>query len=229
MKNVSACFPTFRFFCLLSPNRPKQRPKTTGQPKIYLLRRQIWSSPASSLEDSSPSLLPTVTTLSLLLLLLKTIDQVGVLLYGAMDRDRTSASLAFRHKRAAGDMRRQCPHKIDRNNSIHDQHPLTRRGLSPRENHHEDKELLRKSPRMAMKRTICMVTAGEEASSLGPGNSDTMMRTMVRTMNMDPLTKANSKWFRACDAVLGLFPDLPARHRDDLIYGRFVSKFTQTM
>jgi hypothetical protein len=71
--------------------------------------------------------------------------------------------------------------------------------------------------------------AGEEASSLGPDNRDTMMRTMVRTMIMDPLTKANSKWCRACDAVLGLFPDLPARHHDDLMYGRSVSRFTRTM
>lgn len=82
---------------------------------------------------------------------------------------------------------------------------------------------------MATKYMICMVMAGEEASSLGPDNSDTMMMTMVRTMIMDPLTKVNSKWFRACDAALDLFPDLPARHRDDLIYGRSVSRFTQTM
>lgn len=124
-------------------------------------------------------------------------------------------------------MRRQCLRKIDRN--IRDQHPLTLRGVSPPENLHEDKELLRKSPHMATKYMICMVMAGEEASSLGPDNSDTMMMTMVRTMIMDPLTKANSKWFRACDAALDPFPDLPARHRDDLIYGRSVSRFTQTM
>lgn len=81
---------------------------------------------------------------------------------------------------------------------------------------------------MAMRDTICMM-AGEEASSLGPDNSDTMMRTMVRTMIMDPLTKANSKWYRACDAVLGLFLDLPVRRRDDLIFGRSVSRFTRMM
>lgn len=227
MKNVSARFSTLYSICLLSPNSLKQRQKTTDQPKIYLSLRQIWSSPAFSPEDSSPSPQTAAATLSPQLLLLKTIDQAGVLLYGALDRDRMSASSAFRHKRAAGGMRRQRPHKNDRNH-IRDQHPPILRGVSPRENPHEGKEPSRKSPHTAMRDTIC-TRAGEEANNLGPDNSDTMMRTMVRTMIMDLLTKANSKWYRAYDAVLGLFPDLPARRRDDLIFGRSVSRFTRMM
>lgn len=224
IKNVSCLSPNDAIWLLIPASRPKRKQRTTAQPRTCLSRLPTWSSLAFSPGDNSLSPRPTGTTRSLPLLLPRTIARVGVLPCEALDRGRTSRPLASRRRRAVEDMRRQHLHKTDR--STDDQPPLLPREVSPRESPHEDRGLSKRNHPMVMKYMICMVKAREEASSLGLGSSD-MKRTMTaRIMTTAPLTRANSRWYRASDAAPDRCPD-PAQHRADPTFARSASRFTQ--
>lgn len=227
IRNVSTSSPPACIsFAYLSLLRPKQKPKTIGRPKTCLLRQQTWSSQASNPEDSSLNRRPTAITFLPHLHQRTTASHLGVLLYGTLEGERTPRSLASRHKRAAGGMRRLHLHKTAPRN-IRAQYRLHLPEASPQESPLGDSGSLKKNPHTAMNHTMGMARARVEASSLGP--DDTTMTTKARIMITGLSTRASSRWYPTCDAALDLCLDHHVRHRDDPTFARFVSRFMQTM
>lgn len=226
IKNVStSSLPACTSFAYLSLPRPKQKPKTTDRPKTCLLRRQTWSSQASNPEDSSPNHRPTAITFLPHLHRRTTASHLEVLLYATLEGGRTPRSLASRHKRAVGDMRRLHLHKTAPRNT-RARYRLRLLEASLQENPLGDSVLLKKSPHMAMNHTMGMVKARGEASNLDL--DDTTMTTKGRIMTTAPLTRASSRWYLMCDVAQDPYLDHPVRLRDDPTFARFGSRFTQT-
>lgn len=226
IKNVSTSSPPACIsFAYLSLLRPKQKPKTIDRPRTCLLRRQTWSSQASNLEDSSLNRRPTAITFLPHLHQRTTASHLGVLLYETLEGGRTQPSLASRHKRAVGDMRRLHLHKIASRN-IRARYRLRLLEASLQGSPLGDSGSLKKNPHTAMNHTMGMARAPGEANSLGL--DDTTMTTKARIMTTGLLTRASSRWYPMCDVALDLYLDHPVRLLDDPTFARFVSRFMQT-